>query len=88
MYDNTFIDTLSSRKEDTLTLFYSPFEPLAISLRNAKQPSDGLNGCIANRLIEGIHPASELIYFLRIYVSISWLAEFFRGRMPKMAKTA
>jgi hypothetical protein len=27
-----------------------PFEPLAINLRNAKQPSDGLNGCIANSL--------------------------------------
>jgi hypothetical protein len=26
-------------------------QPLAISLRNAKQPSDGSNGCSANRLI-------------------------------------
>jgi hypothetical protein len=29
-----------------------PFEPLAISLRNAKQPSDGSNGCIANSLFK------------------------------------
>jgi hypothetical protein len=27
-----------------------PFEPLAINLHNAKQPSDGLNDCIANSL--------------------------------------
>jgi hypothetical protein len=28
-----------------------PFEPLAINLRNAKQPSDRSNGCIANSLL-------------------------------------
>jgi hypothetical protein len=28
-----------------------PFEPLAINLCNAKQPSGGSNGCIANSLM-------------------------------------
>jgi hypothetical protein len=29
-----------------------PFEPLAINLRNTKQPSDGSNGCSANSLLK------------------------------------
>jgi hypothetical protein len=37
-------------------------QPLAIRLRNAKQPSDGSNGCNANRLLNAKLDVLQVYY--------------------------